>query len=81
MTIEYTDDDLKDRLFKLYGPMIGGAELRKILGYNAANTFNRAKRLNLISVHIFNLPMRRGSFALTSDIAEWLNKVSRKEVK
>ena len=81
MTIGYTDDDLKDRLFKLYGPMIGGAELRKILGYKAANTFNRAKRMNLISVHIFNLPMRRGSFALTSDIAVWLEEVGKKEVE
>lgn len=78
MTTGNKNNDLKERLLKLYGPMVGGAELRKILGYNAANTFNRAKRLKLISVHIFSLPTRRGSFALTSDIAEWLNKASSK---
>lgn len=68
---------LKDELIKQDGPLIGGLDLRNMLGYKAASTFNRAKRLNLIGVHVFELPNRRGSFALTTDVVDWLKNVSK----
>lgn len=71
--------EMKDALLKQYGPLISGLDLRSILGYKAASTFNRAKRLNLVGVHIFKLPNRRGSFALTKDVVDWLNNVSQTE--
>lgn len=69
--------DLADQMVKQYGPILGGTELRNVLGFKAASTFNRAKRLNLIGVHIFQLPNRRGSYALTADVADWLNRMSK----
>jgi hypothetical protein len=77
MTNSDKSSAMRERLVKQYGPMLGGTELRSILGYRAASTFNRAKRLNLIGVHIFQLPNRRGSFALTTDVADWLIRVSK----
>jgi len=71
--------EMKDELLKLYGPLIGGMDLRNLLGYKAASTFNRAKRMNLIGVKIFEIPNRRGSFALTKDVADWLQSISSAE--
>ena len=68
---------IKTDLFKQYGPLIGGLELRNILGYKAASTFNRAKRLNLLDLYVFEIPNRRGSFALTQDVVDWLERVSQ----
>lgn len=70
---------MNDELLEHYGPLIGGVELRNMLGYKAASTFNRAKRLNLIGVKIFEIPNRRGSFALTKDVADWLQSISSSE--
>lgn len=70
---------MKDELLEHYGPLIGGVDLRNMLGYKAASTFNRAKRLNLIGVKIFEIPNRRGSFALTNDVADWLQSISNAE--
>lgn len=71
--------EMKDELLRLYGPLIGGMDLQNILGYKAASTFNRAKRMNLIGVKIFEIPNRRGSFALTKDVADWLQSISSVE--
>lgn len=71
--------EMKDELLKLYGPLISGIDLRNLLGYKAASTFNRAKRMNLIGVKIFEIPNRRGSFALTKDVADWLQSISSAE--
>lgn len=72
-------NEMVEQLVKQYGPLLSGTDLRTILGYKAASTFNRAKRLNLIEVNIFQMPNRRGSFALTIDVAEWLIRVSKKQ--
>lgn len=70
---------MKDELLEYYGPLIGGEDLRNMLGYKTASTFNRAKRLNLIGVKIFEIPNRRGTFALTRDVADWLKSISSTE--
>ena len=79
MVVSGKSSDMKDRLIQRYGPLIGGTDLRNILGYKAASTFNRAKRLNLIDIHLFQIPNRRGNYALTTDVADWLERVSKRE--
>jgi len=71
---KYTE--MKNKILQQYGPMVGGQDLRRLLGYKAASTFNRAKRLQLIDFPIFKIPNRRGSFALTEDVIDWIHKTS-----
>jgi hypothetical protein len=67
---------IADDLVTRYGPMIGGAELMKALGYSNGQAFRQAYRSNRLGVRVFNIPARQGKFALTIDVADWLVSVS-----
>ena len=79
MIFKVNSQDLKRTMFRVYGPLIGGSDLRQVLGFRTASAFNRAVRINAIGVNVFNLPRRRGKFALTSEVAMWLISVSSKK--
>lgn len=64
--------DLFASLCQQYGPLMGGNDLRKSLGFRSADSFERAVRSGSLGVSVFTLVGRRGKFALTSDVAEWL---------
>ncbi len=66
------DDDLTKKMLKEFGPLMGGEDLRRALGYRTAPAFARAVRLQTLGVHVFEIPGRRGRFALTADVAAWL---------
>jgi len=55
-----------------HGPLLGGAELVRILGYRTSAAFRQAHKRGQISVPIFKLPDRRGYYALTHEVAEWI---------
>ena len=63
---------LRAELLNLYGPVLGRADLVRALGYSNAAAFRQARRQGRISLNIFTLPARRGSFALSTDVADWL---------
>jgi hypothetical protein len=66
---------LNDSLLNQYGPLIGGAQLRQALGYPSTPAFSRAVRKGIVGVNVFKIPGRRGTFALTCDVAEWLKSL------
>jgi hypothetical protein len=55
-----------------FGPLIGGKDLVRNLGYKSAAAFRQAVRRGTLPVEVFEIPNRRGKFALTSDIERWL---------
>ncbi|WP_156501756.1 hypothetical protein [Alteromonas stellipolaris] len=55
-----------------YGPMIGGKNLCKVLGYNSSGAFRQALYKKTVPVEVFAIENRRGKFALSVDIAHWL---------
>jgi|GEM_PF-762080 len=65
-------DELQQALTAHFGPLVGGDDLRRQLGFKTAAAFERAVRLQRLGVRTFNLPGRRGRFALSVDIADWL---------
>lgn len=71
------EKDLIDR----YGPIVGGEDLRQVLGYKTASAFRLALKLGDISLPIFNIEKRRGKFALSVDIANWIVNQKYKENK
>jgi hypothetical protein len=66
------NSNLTERMLKEFGPLMGGEELRRALGYRTGPAFSRAVRLNAVGLLVFEIPNRRGKFALTIDVATWL---------
>lgn len=65
-------DELVERLTRTLGIVVGGSALSKALGYRTQGAFRQALTRNRIPIPVFALDGRRGRFALTSDIAQWL---------
>lgn len=65
---------LAGQLLDRYGPALGGRDLYAALGFKTYAAFHRSKQRGEVGVHVFPLPGRRGWFALTADVAEWLEK-------
>lgn len=65
-------DDLKSRMFEKYGPTITGDDLYQMLGFETYEAFHRARKLNQFSIKLFKLENRRGWYALTEELAEWI---------
>jgi hypothetical protein len=59
-----------------YGPLIGGPDLVKVLGYRSNASFRRAVRLGIIGVRVFDIPGRKGKYAKTQDVVAWLKKLT-----
>lgn len=55
-----------------YGPLIGGSALYRALGLPSAAAFRQAASRGVLPVAVFSIPHRRGRFALTREVAEWL---------
>lgn len=67
-----TREEWIETLVSRYGPLVGGHDLRKLLGFRTAAAMQRAVRQGLMRAPVFHLEGRRGLFAITSEIAEWL---------
>jgi hypothetical protein len=52
-------------------PLIGGAELERLLGFKTSGAFRQAVHRNTLPIPVFSLANRRGKFAFKKDIAEW----------
>jgi hypothetical protein len=68
---------LSELLVREYGVVIGGRNLRKVLGFESATAFGRAVRAGHVGVRLFQMPGRRGRFALAQELAVWLEHQAR----
>ena len=57
-----------------YGPMVGGRDLYMALGFRRYAAFYRCLQKGEIGMNVFTLTGRRGWFALTRDVAQWLSE-------
>ena len=64
--------NLKTQMIATFGPTIGGSDLYAALGFKTYSAFYRSYKRNEIGVPVFTLNGRRGWFALTEEVAEWL---------
>ena len=55
-----------------YGHLIGGAALRKLLGFSSAAAMRQAICRRTLSLPTFFVEGRRGRFAVVTDVADWL---------
>lgn len=70
---------LESKMMKTLGPLLGGEALWRALGFGSAHSFRRALRNGEVGVRIFRLPNRRGAYALTTDVARWLDSQRTQE--
>lgn len=63
---------LRETLLRLHGPLLGGDALVSALGHRSAASLRQARRRGQVAVPLFTVPNRRGWFALTLDVADWL---------
>lgn len=59
-------------LTSLYGPLIGGRDLGRALGFRTQEAFRQALKRGHMPIQTFKVEGRRGKFAMTADIAAWL---------
>ena len=67
-------EELLATLRAAHGPVLGGVDLMRALGYRNANAMRQARYRGQITLTLFTLPNRRGHYALTAEVAEWLAK-------
>jgi hypothetical protein len=63
---------LLEELEARHGPVLGGATLAAALGHRSSASLRQARRRGQVAVALFTLPKRRGHFALTCEVADWL---------
>lgn len=55
-----------------YGEVIGGEMLSKALGFQSIAAMKQAVKRGTLRIPTFFIESRRGRFALTVDVADWL---------
>lgn len=63
---------LRESMMQQHGPLMGGESLAAALGHRSMASLRQARHRKQISIHLFPVPHRRGWFALTLDVADWL---------
>lgn len=71
-TIEQREREILEMLIKIYGPLLSGRVLWRILGYPSPAAFRQSRIRQKTPVLEFKIEGRRGRFALASDVAKWL---------
>jgi hypothetical protein len=70
--------DLNFELHQKYGPIIGGKDLMRALGFRSMQAMRKAIQENRMGVTIFNIPSRRGQFAITKEVATFIENCVRR---
>jgi hypothetical protein len=68
---------LADELIRSSGPLLPTQALWRALLFPSSAAFRQAKSRGRLQVKVFKIPGRRGTFAFTEDVAEWLRSLDR----
>ncbi|MCZ2157004.1 MAG: hypothetical protein LC114_24435 [Bryobacterales bacterium] len=71
----HSASEIAGRLSEVYGPMISGAVLWRLLGYRTAAAFRQADKRGSLPVPTFSIPNRKSRHAWTKDVSAWLAKL------
>jgi len=67
---------LEDRLWADFGPLMDGKSLCRTLHFKSINALNVAHSQGRLPFPVFNLEGRRGLFARTLEVAQWLESAT-----
>lgn len=68
-------EDLKNK----YGFLMSGNDVAKQLGFKSTEAFRQAICRNKLSIPVFTIPYRKGKFAYSKDVAQWLASLHRQK--
>jgi len=71
-SIETLAEEITQQLEARFGPLLAGDALFRALGFPTAGAFRQAVARGQVHVPLFEIPNRRGRFALTREVALWL---------
>jgi len=70
-------EQIAHELLQNHGPLISGEDLWRTMGFSNAGAFRQAKAQGRIEVPVFSLPNRRGTYAFTKHVADWLKNLAK----
>lgn len=73
-TDEALAQEIERGLVDRHGPVLGARVLYQVLGYPSAAALRQALLRGTVTIPVFDIPNRRGRFALARDVAAWLVK-------
>ena len=73
---EQIGEELASELLSKNGPLISGETLWKAIGFSNAGAFRQAKAQGRLEIPVFSLPNRRGTYAFTRHVADWLRNLA-----
>ena len=65
-------DQMNLDLYLPRAPILGGADIARIMGFPTTEALYKARQAGRLPVELFQLPGRRGWFAATQSVREWL---------
>lgn len=66
--------ELNEQFIQQFGPILSSETLVKVLGYKSAAAYRQAVVRHTVPVPLFQIPNRRGRFALARDVAIWISQ-------
>lgn len=66
------ETQISSDLMERFGYLVGGRDLRKVLGFATSAAFRQAKMKHRLPVRVFKIEGRGGVFATPEDLAVWL---------
>ena len=70
--VEPLRSQLRGSLLSAHGPLLSGEALATAMGFRSQASLRQARLRGQLGVPLFTVPCRRGWFALTQDVADWL---------
>lgn len=67
--------EVRNTMLAAFGPVLKGSELVRALGFDSMEALRQAKRQKRVGVPVFPAPARKGLFAYTCDVADWLHNL------
>lgn len=67
---------LETLLIREFGVVVSSANAARLLGFRNTDSLAKARDRGLLPIHMFRIPHRKGWFAETTAIADWLNNAA-----
>lgn len=71
-----SSEEINLQLIRQYGELMDSRSLMHVLGYKSSSTFKFAINNRTLGIKVFDVPGRRGKFALTRHVSRWLHQVA-----
>lgn len=73
--------ELERSLTERYGEILNTPALARALGYPSTAAFRMAVLRGKIDLQVFEIPNRKGKFALAKDVAAWIAKLRHQKIE